>query len=367
MTKMNNQAVTLPKHMPALDGLRGVAALIVMFSHSTYLMYHSAAAPRKGLAVAFFFMLSGFVLAHAYQDKLANGLSFRGFLRVRAIRLYPMLIAASILSVVVRFLVDGRFQIDAAWLTASLTALFGLPSPSIPHVSGNFPLNPPEWSLFYELVLSVLFGLVLYRLKSRSMTVTASVGMAAFIAIKAIYKMDDMPLWFNSFGALADFCIGILLLRLAANGGLPRRSFPLLILAVALAAATFMPHAVGWWFDVAAVSIIFPAVILGGVYCRNTGVLTRFLGGISYPLYILHWPIMLACNNILVARIGSAASLAATCIFSVIASWLALKVFDEPVRVWLTRSVAPSSGQRSSFKSLVCTTETGARTSPLMR
>jgi hypothetical protein len=106
------------------------------------------------------------------------------------------------------------------------------------------------------------------------MTVTASVGMAAFIAIKAIYKMDDMPLWFNSFGALADFSIGILLLRLAANGGLPRRSFPLLILAVALAAATFMPHAVGWWFDVAAVSIIFPAVILGGVYCRNTGVLT---------------------------------------------------------------------------------------------
>ncbi|MGD0109528.1 MAG: acyltransferase [Rhodopila sp.] len=348
MAKMENQAEPLPKRMPTLDGLRGVAALIVMFGHATAVIYQDPAAPRKGLAVAFFFMLSGFVLAHAYQGKLTHGLSLGGFLRVRAIRLYPMIIAASILSFVVRFLVDGRFHLNAAWLTATLAALLGLPSPPIPpNVYGYFPLNAPEWSLFYELALSALFGIVLYRLKSRHIAVTASVALTGDIVLRAIYKIEADVLWTESFGAIAAFCIGVLLLRFAANDRVSRRSIPLIVLAVPIVAATFMPHSVGWWFDIAAVNVIFPAVILGGVYTRNTTSLPRILGGISYPLYILHWPIMVACNNVLVPRIGSAMALASVCIFSISTSWLALKIFDEPVRAWLTRINAPIFGARS--------------------
>jgi peptidoglycan/LPS O-acetylase OafA/YrhL len=336
MDDINTRTRLLPKRMLALDGLRGVAALIVLFNHSNMV------APRNILVVGFFFMLSGFVLAHAYQEKLTNGMSFRGFARVRAIRLYPMIVAATLLSVAVRFVFDGRFHIDMAWTTATLAALAGLPSSSIPHEVGNFPLNPPEWSLFYELALSALFGIMLYRLTLRRVAMIAAVATAGYMAVEAIYQTEDVPTWARSFNALAAFCIGVLLLGLVAGSRVRCRNMPLAVMAAVLAAVTFVPLSVGWWFNIAAVTAIFPVLILGGVYSRSAGWFTRFLGDISYPLYIVHWPILVAADAVLPHRIGSAATQIAVCIFSVAGSWLALKIFDEPARAWLTKINAPT-------------------------
>lgn len=72
-----------------LDGLRGVAAGTVLIYHFPSL-WSPASAPSAYLAVDLFFLMSGFVIEHAYGQRLATGLGVRRFLLLRLIRLYPL-------------------------------------------------------------------------------------------------------------------------------------------------------------------------------------------------------------------------------------------------------------------------------------
>src|ERR1700761_6004380 len=79
-----------PHAYPALDGLRGVAAIAVMLHHfrpltAPWLFAHGY------LAVDLFFLLSGFVIAHAYDARFRKGLGVPAFLVIRLIRLWPMI------------------------------------------------------------------------------------------------------------------------------------------------------------------------------------------------------------------------------------------------------------------------------------
>lgn len=90
-------------HYALLDGLRGVAALLVVFYH----VYEGFSfGPQGGivktvnhgyLAVDFFFMLSGFVLGYAYDDRWGRTLTFRNFVRRRLIRLHPMIVMGALI------------------------------------------------------------------------------------------------------------------------------------------------------------------------------------------------------------------------------------------------------------------------------
>src|SRR5580693_5691081 len=79
-------------HIATLDGLRGVAALDVMAFHGTFGTTFHQYVSRGYLAVDFFFVLSGYVIARAYEARLEAGWSKREFFRIRAIRLYPMIV-----------------------------------------------------------------------------------------------------------------------------------------------------------------------------------------------------------------------------------------------------------------------------------
>jgi len=129
-----------------LDGLRGVAAIAVMVYHAAAL-FVPVRLPGSYLAVDLFFMLSGFVLTHAYADRLAEGLSWRAFLVARLVRLYPLYIAGTMFGVLVvtAVLIAGMGHLDAlGWSSRVVAALAMLPSPDLGRGGTElYPLNVP--------------------------------------------------------------------------------------------------------------------------------------------------------------------------------------------------------------------------------
>src|ERR1700722_3197255 len=129
----------------ALDGLRGVAAIsIVVFHYSQNLGWELL--PNAYLAVDFFFMLSGFVIAHAYEARLRSGQTVAEFMQRRLIRLYPLYWLGTTLPIIL-IAVAAWFgeSHPAGTLTAAsyFLGLLFLPTPSNLSVFGSrvFPLN----------------------------------------------------------------------------------------------------------------------------------------------------------------------------------------------------------------------------------
>jgi peptidoglycan/LPS O-acetylase OafA/YrhL len=82
----------------SLDGLRGVAAILVVLFHENYWFSQTGLVPKAYLAVDFFFCLSGFIIAYSYSEHLISGqLSFLKFSAIRLVRLYPLYLLGTVL------------------------------------------------------------------------------------------------------------------------------------------------------------------------------------------------------------------------------------------------------------------------------
>ena len=149
------------QHYDILDGLRGVAALLVIVYH-VFECFGWTPVPHGYLAVDFFFVLSGFVIGYAYDSRWSEGLSVGHFFKRRLIRLHPMVIMGTLIGAVCFFLQgsvrwDGS-HVSAGWvMVAMLLGMLMLPlwPGAAADVRGNgelFPLNGPSWSLFFEYI-----------------------------------------------------------------------------------------------------------------------------------------------------------------------------------------------------------------------
>ena len=153
-----------------LDGMRGVAALMVVHFHYVLVAGYVLGDQHKMqayLAVDLFFALSGFVIALSYSDKLASALSISGFVKRRLIRLYPLYIFGIALGLsieVARALSTGSGFKISEWAVEFGFNLFFLPS--FQHEI-LFPLNLPAWSLFYEMAVNIIFAWVLWRVPAK--------------------------------------------------------------------------------------------------------------------------------------------------------------------------------------------------------
>ena len=145
----------------ALNAMRGVAAIVVVLFHADHLVGVPLAAGGY-LAVDLFFVLSGFVIAHAYDSKLANGLPVVEFARARIIRFYPMLVAGvgvGAFYAVFVIVVGGHQALSVPRLIVSaVTSLLFLPVPVDAH-GDLFSLNVPLWTLSLELLVSLAYAL----------------------------------------------------------------------------------------------------------------------------------------------------------------------------------------------------------------
>src|SRR6195952_2072202 len=162
------------KHYPILDGLRGVAALLVVAFHvlETYSGNRFNQVINHGyLAVDFFFLLSGFVVAYAYDDRWGKMTQW-DFYKRRLIRLQPMVVMGSLIGAALFYLGSGGlFPLIAGiplW-KLFLVMLVGctlIPLPISMDIRGwqeMHPLDGPAWSLFFEYIANILYAIIVRR------------------------------------------------------------------------------------------------------------------------------------------------------------------------------------------------------------
>jgi peptidoglycan/LPS O-acetylase OafA/YrhL len=333
-------------HFFFLDALRGVAAIAVLLQHIYQAVFGGGAPTHSYLAVSLFFALSGYVIAHAYESKMLSGLSLAGFLWRRVVRLFPLIVLSVLLAAAVQLWFSPDPDAMSPWDVARAVAysVFLIPNFTAP---GNalFPINGPMWSLFYEMVASVLFGLVFFRMRSRVLAAVALVsGLGFAYAIwrfhGAQFGWSRAMMGWSTLQAVFTFTAGMLAYRFSRvrlpsvpGGGLGLAAGVTLAL-IAVFVWPMDPHVAR--IDLVANLLLFPALVfLGGrVNVPAFNRLWAVLGGLSYPLYILSDPVLTALGFAMKAH--PVWILPAALVLAPAVGWLALKAYDEPVRRWLT-------------------------------
>lgn len=289
-----------------LDAMRGVAALVVVLYHSTDLYAPGCGAPtncgvRFGyLAVDMFFALSGFVLSLSYDDRLAGGMKLTEFMKLRAVRLFPIYWLGTVLGlVVVAWDVRHGFPLASA-AKATATAVALLPSPTFHMYPAAYPLNPPAWSLFLELYVgNVLFAAFHRQLTGLRLAALISLSAIGLVAVEIYYgTLNTGYLWSNFAAGVPRvtfaFFLGVALRRIHTRVKVPQ--LPAGAILLVLAATFFIRLPVQWAvaYELACVCCVFPILIyLGAGAVERRPALGKFLGDASYALYAVHFPLLL--------------------------------------------------------------------------
>ena len=376
MKKQDTKTKDSKPHYALLDGLRGVAALLVVWYHVFEGFQFAGNKPvidfinHGYLAVDFFFILSGFVVGYAYDNRWGKTLTLGGFFRRRLIRLQPMVIMGAVIGAV-SFLLSGMERWDGThatlWLTflAFVCGCLMLPAlPGMPReVRGNgemFPLNGPCWSLFFEYIGNIVYALFIRRLSTRLLAVLsfalccalawfAVTDQSGYGSIGVGWTVDRTNILGGMLRMLCPFTMGVLMSRLFKPLRQARGAF--WISAALLLAIFHIPYiysegalSLNGVFEAACIIGVFPLVVWYAASGKTTDIastrICRFLGDISYPLYIVHYPIMYAFYMWLIKTRQYTlyetwpAALAAVSA-SIILAWLCLKLYDMPVRKWL--------------------------------
>ncbi|MDO4181392.1 MAG: acyltransferase [Bacteroidales bacterium] len=364
-------------HYELLDGLRGVAALLVLWYHVHEGFAFAQGAPVVGsinhgyLAVDFFFMLSGFVIGYAYDDRWGKSLTTGNFFKRRLIRLHPMVVMGAVLGTI-SFLLQGSVQWDGTHIAISsvmlalLCTLFfipAMPGGSI-EVRGNaeaFPINGPAWSLFFEYIGNILYALFIRRLSTRALTVLVAVlgiGLAAFAGLNMSgygnigvgWSMIDCGFWTGLLRMLFPFTMGIWLSRRFKPAQIRGAFWICSVALLVLFAVPFIESegrlCLNGVYEAFCIIVMFPILVWLGASGKTTDRLSsricKFLGDISFPLYITHYPTMYLFYAWLIDK--QLFTLTETwpvalgvCVWNVLVAYLCLKLYDEPVRKWLAR------------------------------
>ena len=343
----------MKRHFEILDGLRGTAALLVLFFHLLDGLLPYAANPLRhaALAVDFFFLLSGFVIGYAYDDRWP-GLSLWAFLRARLIRLHPLVLLSVGLGALCYWFdpyVGGAQRVGAGRMALMLgCGALLLPTPPSPAPGGwlTHPLNSPGWSLLQEYLANIAYALVGWRLGRRALG--AVVALAALALVATVIKHGSLDggwawhsFWMAPVRVAFPFAAGLLLHRLRVQVRVPGAYLVLsgLLLLVFMAPA-FEPAG---YYQAFCVLVVFPLIVAVGAGTPTAGRLSglcRFSGQISYPLYLVHFPFTAIFAHWVKAThppLGQLVGvMAALIIFLLLLAWAALRFYDEPVRAWLS-------------------------------
>ncbi|UYQ91466.1 acyltransferase [Chitinophaga horti] len=342
------------QHFEILDGLRGIAAIAVVIFHFMEIAvpdYNNSFIAHAYLSVDFFFCLSGFVIAYAYDDRLQK-IGTMAFLKLRLIRLHPLVIIASVVGLIV-FVLDPFSQL---WMkyAARLPLMFVasclmIPYPLVHERYFNlFHLNPPTWSLFWEYIANILYALVLVRLRNKWLW--ALVGLGAI----ALY-FEAQASGFLGVGWGGDnfrgggvrvafsFVAGMLVYR---SRWIIRHPFGFAGIGTLLAMVFIIPYSNTYnkIIDPTIVVFFLPLLVAlgaGATLHNRAKAICRFSGNISYPLYMIHYPfIWLFMSYVEKQKPSLTQMLVITAAGTLLLIGLAYFVFaylDEPLRKWFRK------------------------------
>lgn len=373
-----------------LDGLRGVAALMVVAFHllETYSKGPSEQIINHGyLAVDFFFVLSGFVIGYAYDDRWGK-MSIGTFFKRRLVRLHPMVVAGTLIGAALFFFAGTAFPktMEVEGWKFALCLVMGLlmiPCGMGLDIRGwgeTNSFNGPNWSLTYEYIANVLYAFIFRYLPK--------VALAVLCAVCAVFTLDLTLGWdifglfpngpqYNVIGGwsltaqqiyvgfarlLYPFLCGLLISRIlplrrseSNPSGSPihlKGGFWWCALAIVV---IFSVPCIGGrqclWdglYQAVCILIVFPLLVLAGAGSVTTDAkstaVCKWMGEISYPLYITHFPLMYIQMNWVAehadAPLWQHIAVSTGVFFvAVILAWGLLKIYDTPVREWLKKTL----------------------------
>jgi peptidoglycan/LPS O-acetylase OafA/YrhL len=376
---VNKQLVSLMKptafstkpHYAVLDGLRGVASVMVVAFH----LFEAHATSRFDqvinhgyLAVDFFFVLSGFVIGYAYDDRW-DKMRLIDFFKIRLVRLQPMVVMGMIIGAACFY-----FQDSAIWPTIHqvpvwkmlLIMLIGftlipvLPSMDIRGWQEMHPLNGPGWSLFFEYIANILYGVWVRRFSKTALAVLVALAACLLVHLSVTgsagdviggWSVDATQLRIGATRVLYPFFAGLLLFRIT----IPTRvkhgflwCSLLLVIVFALPRVGGSNHVwMNGLYDSLSIIFLFPLIVFLGassdVVGKNTTRICKFLADISYPIYITHYPLIyiytgwVSNKKLSMGQAWPSALLTFTT--SLLLAYACLKFYDEPLRRWLKRKM----------------------------
>jgi len=342
-------------HYPILDGLRGVAAILVVVFHvleAHFPVYAQHPMHHGYLAVDFFFLLSGFVIGYAYDDRWAR-MSAWDFFKIRLVRLHPLVVLGTLVGAVGFWLdpyTNGMLHASGLKLLGVMLIGFTLlPAPDIRGWGETHSLDGPCWSLLQEYLANVLYAFVGRRL-SRGALWALVVASAVALTALAVRRGDVATGWaYESFGSavvrmMYPFFAGLLLFRSGRLLRLPL-AFPLcsLLLAGLFCLPNFTHNGL---YEAACIILAFPLIVAIGAGGQVSGAwaqVSKTLGALSYPLYITHYPLIYAYTAwVAVKQPAPAQALPVALGLLGVAlglAYAALKLYDEPARAWLKRKM----------------------------
>jgi peptidoglycan/LPS O-acetylase OafA/YrhL len=291
------------QHYEILDGLRGIAAVAVVVFHFMEIAvpdYNKSFIAHAYLMVDFFFCLSGFVIAYAYDIKIKE-IGVLTFFKLRLIRLHPLVIIGSIIGILA-FVFDPFSSIWTKY-TGKLWVMFGtsclmIPYPVVKERFFNlFHLNPPTWSLFWEYIANIVYALVLIRIGKKLLWVLVVAGAAALVW--EAHKYNNLSVGWSGDNILGggirvwySFLAGILVYRCRF---IIQSRLGFLTIGALLTLAFLAPYRDAFNKITEPLIVIFylpfmVALGAGGTLRPALRKICQFAGEISYPLYMIHYP-----------------------------------------------------------------------------
>jgi peptidoglycan/LPS O-acetylase OafA/YrhL len=368
---MSTNSINPKPHYIILDALRGVAALMVVAFHLL-----EAHAPNRFeqiinhgyLAVDFFFLLSGFVIGYAYDDRWSSLTTWEFFKR-RLVRLQPMVVIGMIVGAVCFY-----YQDSVLWPTISevplgqmlLIMVIGftlIPVPPAMDIRGwieMHPLNGPAWSLFFEYVANILYGAWVRKFSNMALSILVFLSAAALIHLTLTGANGDViggwslhpnQLYIGFVRLMFPFFAGLLLSRTVKLTHINNSFLWSSLLVIVVLAMPRIGGSTNLWmnglYESAVIILVFPVIIYlgasGDVKGRFAQRLSKFLGDISYPIYITHYPIIYIYTGWVQDHKHQVLDVAlitlATFLACIALAYLSLKWYDEPVRKWLGAKV----------------------------
>jgi len=350
--------IATPRRYVALDGMRGIAAFVVILFHTSSIAPIAPHGPHFGfLAVDLFFALSGFVLAYSYDRQFARGMKPGEFMRRRFVRLYPLFVLGLFVGFVLRTIPAFRDTTGGPLtgheiLVAAVFNAFMLPAPNSAQNHLIFPTDVPAWSLFFEVwVANLAFAFLWKQLQGRGLAAFISVMALLCLVSEAVFHTWNVGYQWNTFAGgfvrvSFSFAIGVAAARVHAARP-PRLHMPSWVIWITVLSLMFVPlsRMLGEAYELLCVFVFIPALIyFGAEAVDRRPVVGLALGEASYAAYAIHVPLLSLLCYLAPSAIAHPSELYgvgfATAVFCLS---LALAYFyDKPVRDALERIFRPA-------------------------